>query len=154
MVDIDWELVCEVLDMHDDDAEGAIHELVHAYDCIGEEAFDTVGSQKAVNSLIEQKYGDDDCEEANISEVRTSAVTQLVMENLGLLTPDVEREIISSLYTNIRDDWFKVHTRLGTEEMLEAFLADGSIKNTAATLTQFLTSNFQKVQDDDVHEDD
>jgi hypothetical protein len=65
-----------------DNPEAILHEIVHAYDCVGAKAFSHVGSQIDVSLLFNSTYLT--VTRQNNAEIRVSAVTYMVMRNLGL----------------------------------------------------------------------
>lgn len=143
MVSIDWRGVSDELLLTEDDAEAVVHELAHAYDCIGKAAFKRVGSQKYVNEMIAKKYGSDDCEEANMSEIRVSAVTYHALAFLGLLEEKVTaREIWDNLRANLRGKWNSDHTYEETRALFDEALARHLNVRIGEVLATFLGQNY------------
>lgn len=65
------------------DPESWIHELVHLYDVIKDDAFKDIGSysQNDINNLINSKYIQNAAKDR--SEIRVSAITFLIMQRIG-----------------------------------------------------------------------
>lgn len=137
-MEIDWESLVDELGMQsaDAEAESFIHELAHAYDCTGEQAFIRVGPQNEVNFRIRDKYGADDNDEANQAEIRVSAVTQLTLKRLALLTEEEKRDISTSLYANIRG----MFTHEAVQWKLDRELENLDNLKVAQTLAEFICS--------------
>ena len=63
--------------------EEIVHEIAHVYLCQGKKAFNgNIGSQKNVDKIIQSKYKKDSFW-SDLHEIKTSAVTFLVLEKLG-----------------------------------------------------------------------
>lgn len=99
---IDWEELQMFLGTAEEAPEGIVHEIAHAYDCIGIKAFDgKIGNSKAVATLIKTKYRLQSKLEnaiAELAEIRASTVTFMVLESLGL--SDL-KTIINAIEQNI-----------------------------------------------------
>lgn len=137
---VPWYEVAGHLGITWEDEEALVHELAHAYDCVGDKAFDYVGTQPQVNRLIEEKYESADSDAANLAEVRTAAVTWLTLQTVGILSEGLKNDIRSSLWSNLRGDWQDRFTLPETNDKLEDMLLDQTANNTAGTLAAFLLS--------------
>lgn len=123
-----------------EDAEATVHELAHAFDCIGPLAFDNVGNQNRVNRLIENKYGTSFCDRANRAEIQVAAVTYTTLQ---LLEEEFTKEtIIEAAWDNLRGDWKIRYTREDIAEMFEKALETQVVKDTALGLSEFLLRNY------------
>lgn len=140
---IDWELLCNELGITYEDEEASIHELAHAYDCIGEGAFRYVGDQTRVSVMIMEKYGGTRREVANLAEVKVSAVTHRVMDILGILTPQFSSMILTSLQENLRGDWYEMHPGEETETMFWDKLEADDVKREAEIIAKFIEENYE-----------
>lgn len=131
---IPWQDIAEELGISDsdDDMEGMVHEIAHAYDCIGEYAFDYVGKQKRVGALIANKYGND-VVSASKAEIRASAVTRLVLTTLGEMTEALACDIASSMFSNLAREWHG-----DTESEYEKALVDPEAIRQASAIAKFL----------------
>lgn len=131
---IDWLGLESFLGAKEWDPEGLVHELCHAYDCIGAKAFDKIGLQKDVDELIKKKYIIGSLS-YNVSEIRITALTLLVMETFGHMTL---LDSIQSMQGNL-DQAF--HQKCPVEKqlvMLVSFLGNKNIKETAKCIREFV----------------
>jgi len=94
---IDWLTLKDDLKSYQScDPEELVHELVHVYLCSGQEAFKFVGSQHVVADLIKAKYKTETGR--NRTEIKTSAITFLVLQPLGQTDLNT---VISNMHSNI-----------------------------------------------------
>lgn len=102
---IDWEEVERKLGISENgDEEAIVHELAHAYDCIGQKAFKWCGKQKEIGNLVREKYAT--LSGRDNAEIRVSVVTHFVLHQLNLA--DKAAGIVSDMVGNLqwidRDD--------------------------------------------------
>jgi hypothetical protein len=121
-MDIDWEGIAQDLGMSEDDPEAIVHEMAHVYDCSREQAFNWVGRQTEVGNLLRATYQDFFTQ--NLSEIRTSVVTHLVLQQLGLLTENLKKDIQSNLLANLQNGPYG--QGLGARELFEDWLEEPS----------------------------
>jgi len=142
---INWDQVQKDLGVLEspDDPEAIIHEIVHAYDCVGAKAFVHVGSQIDVNFLFNSTYKT--VTRQDNAEIRVSALTHLVMQNLGL--PDRREDILDSMFSNLqrrssavnyqkRQDW--------VEKQFAGHLVYRRSQKTARVISDFLSARYTK----------
>lgn len=135
---IDWKLLAYELDLKEDDPESMVHELVHAYDCIGEKAFEHVGRQSEVRNLICDKYKSE--ENSDKAEIRVSVITFLVIQPFGFADLTI---MLSDMKCNLTKDWCVKYSDEKTDLMFLKFLRTRSIQNTAKKIQMFIETNFQ-----------
>lgn len=85
---INWPALQAFLLTTETEPEGLIHELAHAYDCLGPNVFihGQIGNREKVNDLLHIKYHATSLictEEAEEAEIYASALTYIVLESLG-----------------------------------------------------------------------
>jgi len=119
-MDIDWEGIGSDLGIQEDDAEAIVHEMAHVYDCSREKAFTWVGKQTEVGDLLRAAYPD--ISSQNLAEIRASVVTRLVLKELGLLTDEIGKEILSSLLANLQEGLYGQSSV--AREMFETWLGE------------------------------
>lgn len=154
---IDWDQIAQDLNLREaetgsdtgysDQAESLIHELAHVFDCIGEKAFQKRPLTKYgfVDDLISKTYmakfaaypETDWAMEADLSEVRVSAITLLTLRLLGI--DREERWVGQDMIHNLRrGSWFTAHTHWESLELLSDMLECPTCKLAAETLYAFL----------------
>lgn len=108
--DIDWSELQSTIETNEDDPSDIIHELVHAYECIGRRAFEKpIGRQLAVSRMIKDKYGENcrNTRTGNRHEVRVSAISFLVLQPFG--QADFAR-IVHECWANMNRDFHQYDT--------------------------------------------
>lgn len=140
MADICWSYIENELGIKEGgQPEPIIHEIAHAYDCLGAAAFHYVGSQVKVGNLVRNTY--ETAALRNEAEVRASAITYKVLANLGV-EYDSE-EIIDSMITNLevaglKSNWLR---RSDSEAWIDKFrqaLDDSRVVKAAEDIVSFV----------------
>jgi hypothetical protein len=100
---MDWRSIGEFveLEIYDDDAESVIHELAHAYDCVGEALFKGGMGFQNIDDMIWDKY-DENKSAGNRSEIKVSAITSRTLRELGLHSVAIEVEIKDLVHINTK----------------------------------------------------
>lgn len=117
---IDWRKINEritcVAHLSKDDElynlEQCVHEFVHVYDCIGQQAFSWKGDNHQVAKLIERTYST--VIEQDLAEINVSTITYLILESYGELKIDVLQSCAAnvSFGTVMREKRFEQITKL------------------------------------------
>lgn len=150
-----WESCAKNLGISNGDEEGIVHELAHAFDCIGTKAFRYVGSQDEVEKLIKNKYGKINCIEANKSEIRVSAITWNVFKNLDyhmdVVNTEANRmdvinmEISNNLWSNMIGSWDEGSSSSSLDKLeftYNTFKNNLIVRASARIITGFLAAKF------------
>jgi hypothetical protein len=122
------------------DPEEGIHEMAHAYDCIGDKALSYVGNSKDVNDLVVAKFNDTNSIDANFHEIKVSAITRNVLKLLDIWTANYDKTIEENLFLNLSSSWQDRYSYHDTLEKYNELSESEEVTKAAQVLADFILS--------------